>query len=264
MCVILVSFGQHADLPLVVAANRDEYYARPSVPAGRLAASPVIAGGRDAERGGTWMGFTASGFFAGLTNQRTLGPPEPARRSRGEVVVRALQAGAVGGTSAVEAYLAELDAREFNPFNLLFGDAGALRVAAARAGEARIRVAPLDAGLHVLANDTLGTPLPKVRRAEALARPHLAKPWAELAPALRAMLGDHAVPALEELPPPPAWMDRATQQKLQAICVHTPVYGTRSATLAALEAGKVAHYEFAPGPPCTTAFGDVTALLRDG
>jgi uncharacterized protein with NRDE domain len=264
MCVILASFQQRPDLPLVIAANRDEYYARPSEPAGRLSAQPLIAGGRDKERGGTWMGFTAGGFFAGLTNQRTIGPPEPARRSRGEVVMNALRAGATGGVAAVESVLGELDAREFNPFNLLFGDAGALRIAAARTTDARIRVEALGPGLHVLANDTLGTPQAKVRRAEELARPHLTKPWADLAPALRALLADRATPPLGELPDPPAWMDKPLLQALQAICVQTAIYGTRSATIAALEPGRVAHYEFAPGAPCASPFEEVTALLRDG
>jgi uncharacterized protein with NRDE domain len=267
MCVIVLAFQVNAELPLIIAANRDEYYARRSEPPMRLSESPRIVGGRDAERGGTWMGFTSRGFFVGLTNQRTIGPPEPTRRSRGEVVLGALRAGSV---KAVEELLATTDAREYNPYNLVFGDGGALRVASARTGEPRVAVRALGPGLHVLANDTLGTTLPKVRRAEELSRPWLTKPWSELGPALERMLGDHEMPPLGETPEPPPWMDRALARSLQAICIHTPIYGTRSATVAAIgrargdeNAGHVEHYAFAAGAPHDTPFVDVRALLDD-
>jgi len=258
MCIIVLFFQVHPQLPLVVAANRDEYYARPSSGPVVLCESPRVVGGRDAHRGGTWMGFAEGGLFAGLTNQRTLGPPEPTRRSRGEVVLGALRAGSVAG---VEHLLAGIDARAYNPFNLVFGDARQLRVAYAREGDPAVRVQALPPGLHVLANDTLGTPMPKVARAEELARPLGARPWFELATSLHAMLADHALPDPDRVPSPPPWIDREVARQLQALCVHTPAYGTRSATLGAVGGDGVMHYRFAGGPPCQTPFADVTALL---
>ena len=259
MCLVLLAFRVHAEVPLIVAANRDEYYSRASEPPSRVPGSrPAIVAGRDSERGGTWMGFTAAGFFAGLTNQRTVGPPEPARRSRGEIVMRALRA---GSTEEVERFLAEADAREYNPFHLVFGGAGALRVASTRAGEARIAVQALEPGIHMLANGPLDARSPKTERAEALVRPLLGEPWPELRPALQHLLADHEKPSLESTPPSPPWMPRSVAQELQAICVHTEAYGTRSATVAAVQPGRVESYWFAPGPPCTTPFEDVTRLL---
>jgi uncharacterized protein with NRDE domain len=258
MCVIVLFFQIHPQLPLVVAANRDEYYARRSSVAERLSDSPRAVGGRDLERGGTWMGAAEGGLFVGLTNRRTMGPPEPARRSRGEIVLSALRAGSAG---AIERLLAGIDARAYNPFNLVFGDARSLHVAYGREGERAVLVEPLRPGLHVLGNDTLGAPSWKARRAEDLARPLVERPWFEMAPALHRVLADHAMPAPEEAPEPPPWMDREVARHLQAICVHTPTYGTRSATLAAIGSNGVLHYAFAPGPPCTTAMGDVTKLL---
>jgi uncharacterized protein with NRDE domain len=258
MCVIVLFFRVHPQLPLVIAANRDEYYARPSSEPVLLSESPRVVGGRDLVRGGTWMGFAEGGMFVGLTNQRTIGPPEPARRSRGEVVLNALRAGSIGG---IEQLLASTDARAFNPYNLLFGDARQLRVAYAREGDPIVRVHPLEAGLYVLDNDSLGTPMPKVTRAEELARPLFSRPWFELFPALHTMLADHAMPEPAQVPGPPAWMDPEIARRLQSLCVHTPAYGTRSATIAAVGLDGVMHYRFAPGPPCQTSFHDATSLL---
>jgi uncharacterized protein with NRDE domain len=262
VCLILVAFRVNPDIPLVVAANRDEYYARPSEPPSRVPSShPAIVAGRDAERGGTWMGFTAAGFFAGLTNQRTVGPPEPARRSRGEVVMRALRAGSVEG---VERFLAETDAREYNPFHLVFGDAAGVRVASTRPDEARIAVQALSPGVHMLANGPLDARTPKTARAEVLVRPWIEKPWAELRPALQRLLADHEKPRMDDVPPSPSWMPRSVAQELQAICVHTEPYGTRSATVAALRPGHTDDYWFAPGAPCKAAYEDITPLLAGG
>lgn len=260
MCVIVLFFQIHPQLPLVVAANRDEYYARRSSVAERLSESPRVVGGRDLERGGTWMGAAEGGLFVGLTNRRTLGPPEPARRSRGEIVMSALHAGSVAG---VERLVDGIDARAYNPFNLVFGDARALRVAYAREGEAAVHVEALGPGLHVLGNDTIGAPSWKARRAEELARPLAGRPWFEMAPGLHRMLADHAMPPPEEVPEPPPWMPREIARQLQAVCVHTPTYGTRSSTLAAIGGDGVIHYAFAPGTPCTTSMADVTRFLAE-
>jgi uncharacterized protein with NRDE domain len=258
VCIVVLFFQVHPQIPLIVAANRDEYYARRSTGPEILFESPRVVGGRDLERGGTWMGVAEGGLLVGLTNQRTLGPPEPARRSRGEIVLAALHTGSVAG---IERSLASIDARGYNPFNLVFGDARALRVAMAREEDAGVRVHTLGPGLHVIGNDTPGAPSWKVRRAEELARPLAQLPWFELAPALHRLLADHTLPAPEELPVPPPWMDRDLARHLQSICVHTPIYGTRSSTLAAIGSDGVMHYAFAAGPPCMTPLFDVTHLL---
>jgi len=260
VCIVVLYFRVHPQLPLVVAANRDEYYARRSSVVELLGDSPRIAGGRDLERGGTWMGVVAGGLFVGLTNQRTLGPPEPARRSRGEIVMSALHAGNVAG---VQRLVAGLDGRAYNPFNLVFGDARALFVACGREGEAAVRVEAVSPGLHVLGNDGLEATSWKTRRARELAQPLVERPWFEMAPALHAMLADHTLPPEGEVPEPPAWLDRETARRLQALCVHTPAYGTRSSTLAAIGGDGVLHYAFAPGSPCVTAMTDVTGLLAE-
>ena len=93
MCTLIVIHRVVPGLPAVFAANRDEYFDRPAT--GPIVLDPAlgIVGGKDLVAGGTWMGLTPGGFFAGLTNQRQYGGPDRARRSRGEVVLETLSRG---------------------------------------------------------------------------------------------------------------------------------------------------------------------------
>ena len=70
MCLIFLAWRRHPDYRLVVAANRDEFYARPTAPAGYWPEAPDVLAGRDLEGGGTWLGVTRTGRFAALTNYR--------------------------------------------------------------------------------------------------------------------------------------------------------------------------------------------------
>ncbi|MBA4253371.1 MAG: hypothetical protein C0441_05480 [Comamonadaceae bacterium] len=89
MCLIALAIGQRPDCPLLLAANRDEYWQRPTLPlaAWQLDNGQTVYGGRDLFAGGTWLGFSAAGRVALLTNVRD-GQPEKAARSRGELVTR--------------------------------------------------------------------------------------------------------------------------------------------------------------------------------
>lgn len=262
MCTIVILRHIHPEWPLVLAANRDELYARPAAGPQVLSPSPRVVGGRDLERQGTWMGVTDGGFFVGLTNQRGSANLTRAPRSRGEVVMHALRAGSVEG---VDHYLAGLDAREYNPFNLLYGDAGVLRVAYARPDSERIHQEEVPPGVHVLPNDVLDTPaLPKVARARMLAGKAARTPWPETVQTLQTMMADHLLP--EHAPEPlleeealPELRERIRQY--QALCIHTPGYGTRSSAIVALAPGRVAHYLAADVPPCQGTYEDVTPLL---
>ncbi len=261
MCTLSAWFGVHPRWPLVVAANRDEVLTRRGTGPVVLNEHPRVVGGRDPQRGGTWLGATARGFFVGVTNQR--GDVSVVRpKSRGAVVLDALRRDSVAG---VEALLRELDPDDYSPFNLLFGDAHGLRVGYARPG-GPVEVVALEPGLHVLANDVIGAEdFPRTRRAAERLPPD----------ALRALDEDSALAALKSLladhePPPPGWKPRDTvtgffpaelYALLQRVCVHAPDYGTVSATVLLLRDGGVDRYLFADGKPCVTPFADVTALL---
>ncbi len=262
MCTIVVLHQVHPDYPVIIAANRDEYYARPSTPPQLLQESPRVIGGVDGKKGGSWMGATEAGFFVGLTNQRTYHRADKSRRSRGEVVVEALR---LGQTQAVEAYLGDLSPDDYNPFNLIFGESDAMRVAYVHEGMDKVEVVPLPTGIHVLPNDRLDSgEFSKVARALALLEGHGREPWPKLRQTLHNMLADRFLPPFESVAPPPAGslMPRRLVHRLEALCIHTPLYGTRSATIAALTPGKVAHYLFSPGAPDQWEFDDFPALLN--
>lgn len=262
MCTLVILRHLHPEYPLVLAANRDELYARAAADTGLLALAPRVLGGRDLERQGTWMGVNDGGLFVGLTNQRGSAFLDRASRSRGEAVLDALQQTSVEG---IERYLDALDAREFLPFNLLYGDARTLRVAYARRESARVHREDVPPGLHVLANDVLDSPaLPKVARARELAERAAHLPWPETVRTLHAAMADHTLPerAPEPLPQErdhPAFLAHA--RELQAVCIHTPAYGTRSSALIALEPGRVAHYLAVNTPPCQGDYRELAPLL---
>jgi len=262
MCTIIALHRQRSELPLVIAANRDERLARPGLPPAELGREPRRWGGRDAELGGSWMGVSERGLFVGLTNQRTDEAPDRQLRSRGEVVVEAL---ACADLRDLSRFIRQLDARRYNPFNLLYGDGRALWVAYARPNAAAAELVELPPGLHVLANDRLDSPwFPKVERAQTLVAPFAGSPWEELRPALERALADHAQPPKIPAPARVAGMQATPElvSGLQALCVHLPGYGTSSSTLLALGPSRVAHYRFAAGPPCRTSFEDQTTLLE--
>ncbi len=258
MCTIVLLDHVHPEFPVVIAANRDEFYARACRAPAPLADRPTTVAGIDLVGGGSWMGVNQRGLLVGLTNQRSYGVGhDPARTSRGTVVLDALAAPDV---AAVAELVGGLDPDRYNPFNLVFGDADGLTVAYSRPGAGAVELQPVPRGVSVLPNDRLDSPeFAKAGRARDAARAIADAPWPELVPGLRAILADHWRPPLSEVPAPPpgALFDRTIVRELQAMCVHTPVYGTRSATLIALAAGRVAHYLYADGPPCTADFVEV-------
>jgi hypothetical protein len=242
MCTVLVMNRVHRDHPVVIGANRDEFYARPA--SGPQILAPGIAGGRDLTAGGTWMAATPHGSFAALTNHHTGVAADRSLRSRGEIVVSTL---AAGDLAAATAYVSALDPRAYNPFNLLFGDARAVRVAYSRAGAAAVEIAGVPPGVHALLTDRLVSPgrdVPPKLVTPFSDLPRLAEtPWPALVPQLRRLLSEHTHPGLA------------------AMCIHTPSYGTRSSSLLALSPGRVDAYWHADAAPCQAEYRDFTALL---
>jgi uncharacterized protein with NRDE domain len=120
MCLIAMAWGVSPQYPLVIAANRDEFYARPTAPLARWTtqAGHTIVSGRDLRDGGTWMGFADNGRFAMLTNVRNPAATPPAQpRSRGALVVDWL-------TSPLSAHTwsHQLALHHYAGFNLIIGD----------------------------------------------------------------------------------------------------------------------------------------------
>ena len=254
MCTIALLVGV-TDLPLVIAANRDELYARPTRSPESL--SPGVVGGVDALSGGTWLALRRDGAFAAVTNHRALAPPPPdlAVRSRG-LAVRELAAAA-----DQDAYVSALDPRAYASMNLVWGDARGVSIGYLRHETGTRDVVRLPRGVHVLCNDVLGAegfPRGDRLRAGIAAAVAADARWDALEHRLAALLADHT----HEDPPPPSHLPRELAREMTATCIHSPVYGTRSATLAAITAHGVLAYRHADGPPCTTPFVDHTEMLR--
>jgi len=257
VCTIILLHQVVEAYPLVIAANRDEAKERPwSGPSWHppaLTGAPWILSGTDHEKGGTWMGANDRGLFVGLTNQP---PPTPGaldrgRRSRGEVVHAALSH---TGLDAVRAYLEGLDGRDYNGFNLAYGDGARLEVAYARPDVAALRFEAVAPGLHVLPNGTLDLPMPKVARVyERLEHVPSDASWPVWRAALTATLADRRRPEASELEADSPW-PLEIRRALQALVVDLPEYGTSSATLAALSHDGLAHYAFAERPPDRGSF----------
>src|SRR5262245_5397296 len=246
MCTIAILLEVVAGAPLVVAANRDEIYARPTRPPESLARH--VAGGVDELSGGTWLAVHRDGRFTAVTNQRALAPVAPGLRSRG-LAVRELIAAA-----DPDRYVAALDPSHYASMNLVWGDARGASIAYVRRDGATggtIDIERLGRGIHVLCNDRLGAAgFPRgVRLRDAIAAAPLG--WPAVIPALEAALADHT-----RVEPPPSHLPPAIARELTATCIHTAGYGTRSSTIFAAAPGAALAYRHADGPPCTAPFLD--------
>jgi len=148
MCLIVLAWRAHPDFPLIVAANRDEFHARPAAAAAFWSDRPEILAGRDLEARGTWMGVSRSGRFAAVTNYR--GAREPrAAESRGALVARFLENGQAPGK-----YIKGINGNLYSGFNLLAADGEELWWISNRDGAPR-RLAP---GIYGLGNLLLDSP----------------------------------------------------------------------------------------------------------
>jgi uncharacterized protein with NRDE domain len=222
MCLILFAHNAHPDWPLVVAANRDEAYARPAAPAAFWNDAPQVCAGRDLEKGGTWLGISRSGRFASVTNYRDGIPAKTAPRSRGE-----LTAGFLRGNTEADAYLETISGtdREYNDFCLIVGDHSGLWFHSNRAtGTTRIA-----AGVHGLSNSLLDTPWPKVIRGKQELERAIRRNDPDLITALFEILIDRSVAPDHHLPDTGVGVER--ERDLSPAFIASQLYGTRASTV---------------------------------
>jgi uncharacterized protein with NRDE domain len=226
MCLILFAWRSHPRYPLVVAANRDEFHARPTAAAEFWPAEPGLLAGRDLQAGGTWLGVTRSGRFAAITNYREpLAPEVPLERSRGELVRDFL----AGGDSPAAHARSVLDAGSaYRGFSLLLGTPQALLHVSNRqdaAGE-------VSAGCHGLSNHLLDTEWPKVQTGRARLQ-DLLREESVAAEALLELLADRATAPGEM--PAVAGGDEYRRHLMNHSFIVSPAYGTRSSTVLLVE-----------------------------
>jgi uncharacterized protein with NRDE domain len=246
MCTLILLDRIVPEIPVVVAANRDEFLARPAAPPTWFpgaGARPAFVAPQDLEAGGTWMGMNGHGVFVGLTNRPTAAKPAGAR-SRGLLVLDAL---AQPRAAAVPVELESQQATRYAPFNLLAADGRETWLV--QRGEGGVQTArELPPGVHVICNrdpeDPGSTKVARIQGLLAGVDPGLTP--SALAKALFGVLGAHP----------------AGSNPLENPCVHTAEYGTRSSSVL-LQGARERAYWYADGAPCETKYRDFTALLDD-
>ena len=234
MCLILVAWRVHPDFPLVVAANRDEFFMRPTTAAAWWQENNSVLAGRDLQGGGTWLGVTRQGRFAALTNYRDPQAQVPTAPSRGRLVSSFLTA-----EGALADNLAQVARRGTwcNGYSFLGCDGQQLGLCSSSDPAPRL----LEPGIYGLSNHLLDTPWPKVREAKQRMTAALqALPDNEQ---LLDLLLDDRPAADAELPATGVSLE--LERSLSSAFVRAPGYGTRSSTLVLVSAdGDVAFDEW--------------------
>lgn len=234
MCLIAIGWQLRPDYPLLLAANRDEFFARPAAPATFWSDHPRLLAGRDLEQGGTWLGITRSGRLAAVTNYREGRRSRSGQRSRGWLVRDFLLSDVAPG-----AFLAELDQdrHEFDGFNLLAGTLTELYYYSNRTG----RLTAVSPGAHALSNHLLDTPWPKVARAREGIAALADVPASGLPEALFALLSDREIPPDDALPDTGIGQD--WERVLSTAFIRGSDYGTRCSTVLMVDHTGRAHFE---------------------
>ena len=221
MCLLVFGYDAHSEYSLVFAGNRDEFYDRPTAPAGEWPEAPHVLGGRDQKAGGTWMGVTRAGYWGVVTNVREPGRYHEDARSRGALVDTYLREEPSPRTY-LKQVAAEADA--YNGFNLLLGTPTELYYYTNRASGIR----PVAPGIHGLSNDRLDTPWPKVTRAKHRYQACLQR--RELSDeALLQLLNDRRRAPDDALPD--TGLGPKRERMLSSIFIEGERYGTRASTV---------------------------------
>jgi uncharacterized protein with NRDE domain len=241
MCLIALAYNTHPQWHLVLAANRDEFHARPTAPLGAWPENKVV-GGRDLREGGGWLALSASGHLAAVTNVRIPGLAAGAR-SRG-----ALVRGFATGKDSVETYARRLDAEgaQYGPYNLFLWDGASLAYAGNRP---RPHWQNLPPGLHAASNGALGEPWPKL----SLLKGRL-QAWMEglgegepdIAPLLATLAQDRSPPDAEL---PDTGVGLQMERMLSPPFIRSEGYGTRASSVVLVRRdGRASFFERRFGP----------------
>ncbi|MBV7534641.1 NRDE family protein [Duganella sp. sic0402] len=235
MCLIVFAWQVVPAVPLIAAANRDEFYQRATAPAGPWPEHPQIYAGRDLQAGGSWMGITQAGEdggpsrFAAITNIRAPSEHKDNAPSRGQLVADYL-----AGSMTPQEYVAAIRATagQYNGFNLVLGDRDTLIWYSNKGDNDTRNGKPLEPGVYGLSNALLDAPWPKVVKTKA----QFASLLCLGAPddAFFEMLADTA-PA-PDMRLPETGVPRDLERVLSAVRIESPGYGTRTSTVVKLYA----------------------------
>ncbi len=221
MCLLVFAWQHHPEYRLILAGNRDEFFARPSRQACWWRHPTELLAGRDLKAGGTWLGINRGGRFGVVTNFREMGNAAGAGPSRGHLIPAFL-----GSDKSVETFFDELSVRrdELPPFSFIFGDMTELHYISNRADPVHL----IPPGIHGLSNHALNTPWPKVTRTRARFENCLDAADIDSG-ALFEILADRSQAGEKELPK--TELSKELEKRLSSPFIVTPTYGTRCSTV---------------------------------
>lgn len=226
MCLLFISYRKTPGFRLVIAANRDEFLVRPTVPLGYMDSAETVLAGRDITGGGTWLGVSKNRKFGAITNYRDglLIPGTPP--SRGEILLEFLH-----GDMDARHFVDCLSTRgeRYNGFNVVLGDGDELYYYSNR--EARPQL--LEPGFYGLSNHLLDTPWPKVNRGKKLLRPLMVECDNVDPEKLFTLLEDRHRPPDEQLPETGVGLE--WERLLSTIFIDSAHYGTRSSAVVTID-----------------------------
>ncbi|MBK7109981.1 MAG: NRDE family protein [Bacteroidetes bacterium] len=232
MCLINFAFKYHTDYPLIVVANRDEFYNRPTESLHWWEDKPNILAGRDLKDGGTWMGITKEGKFAALTNYRDPQHIKENVQSRGELIPMYFNQEI--SLNTFHEYLKK-HGSDYNGFNLIYGDTEHLFYYANKGN----RWEEITPGVYGLSNAFLDTPWPKTQQSKEAFKQLLDKNvFTENT--MIDLLSDKNLAAENTLPntgvPP------ELEKKLSAMFIETENYGTRLTSYLRIDKNQQVHF----------------------
>jgi hypothetical protein len=237
MCTLIAFHRCREDWPLVVAANRDERLDRPAGAPRASGRSVRVWAGIDREAGGTWLGINSLGLVVGLTNAARA-PRDPARRSRGLLVLDLLAARCAEEAAEM---VGSIEPQLYNPFQIFLAGAEGAYLATLDGAPGRgVEVRALAPGVLVLTNAAPGDP-EEPRRAEVVR-----------------MLGVDGPAESKSLDDLKRILARHAPVPERSVCLHRPAFGTRSASIVAVGGRRAPLYLHAEGPPCRTAWADLS------
>ncbi|HEX8288854.1 MAG TPA: NRDE family protein [Pyrinomonadaceae bacterium] len=236
MCVIFFAYKYHPEYPLILLANRDEYFSRATERAKNWDDFPLIMAGRDLVGGGTWLGVTEQGRFAAVTNYREPFAVKSAR-TRGALVADFLKS-----DESAETYLKNIwkIKNEFSGFNLLLGEINNQKSEIFYFSNRSNEITRLEKGLYGLSNHLLDTPWQKVIKGKAVLA-EILKDEKFFKESFFELLSDESLADDEKLPDTGIGYEK--EKLLSAIFIKTPIYGTRCSTVLTFDKDNRIHFE---------------------
>ena len=221
MCILNISYKTHSSYKMIIAANRDEFYSRPTAKASFWEDHPGLLAGKDLQAGGTWLGITKTGKFSAITNYRSSDEYRKDAPSRGKLVIDFL-----AGRDNPKDYAGKLikNGHLYNGFNLLFSNQCELYYFSNKTQESAI----LSPGIYGLSNHLLNAPWPKVEKSKLLFTEALMNKNVSDSDLFEILL-DTSKPSDEKLPDTGVGLE--LERTLSPVFVKSSFYGTVSSTV---------------------------------